>query len=389
MIRQSLKHRLRMIGSNRGKLYCMGSVRNCYVHIPFCKKICSYCDFCKLFYDRKYVSQYLDSLQLEIATYYQGEELDTIYIGGGTPSSLSDSELEKLFSILSVLKKSSSCEVTIEANFDSITESKLDICKKYGVNRISFGLESTHAWILEKMGRSLDLDYVRHIIAYCKKIGICNINVDLMYAFLGESLEEVEEDINFIQNLDVPHISTYSLILEEHTKLYLDKEQSISEELDAKMYEVICSKLSDYTHYEISNFCKEGYSSRHNLCYWQNREYYGFGLGASGYLGDIRYTNTRSITHYLQKKFRYLEENLSIYDKMEYEVILNLRTKKGISKKNFFDKYSMKLEDCYSYLELVREGYLIEDDEYLAIPEKYFYLSNEILVRLLEECCYE
>ena len=157
-----------MIGSNRGKLYCMGSVRNCYVHIPFCKKICSYCDFCKLFYDRKYVSQYLDSLQLEIATYYQGEELDTIYIGGGTPSSLSDSELEKLFSILSVLKKSSSCEVTIEANFDSITESKLDICKKYGVNRISFGLESTHAWILEKMGRSLDLDYVRHIIAYCK-----------------------------------------------------------------------------------------------------------------------------------------------------------------------------------------------------------------------------
>lgn len=367
----------------------MISVTSCYIHIPFCKKICSYCDFCKLFYDTGYVSQYLDSLQLEIATYYQGEELDTIYIGGGTPSSLSISELENLFSILSVFKRSSSCEFTIEANFDSITEEKIDLFQKYGVNRISFGLESMHFWILEKMGRTLDLDYVRHIISYCKKIGICNINVDLMYAFPRETLKELEEDIDFILSLDVSHISTYSLILEEHTKLYLEKEKAIPEELDAKMYEVICSKLSDYTHYEISNFCKEGYSSRHNLCYWQNREYYGFGLGASGYLGDIRYTNTRSITHYLQKKFRYLEENLSIYDKMEYEMILNLRTKKGISKKNFFDKYSMKLEDCYSYLELVREGYLIEDDEYLAIPEKYFYLSNEILVRLLEECCYE
>ena len=367
----------------------MNSVRNCYIHIPFCKKICSYCDFCKLFYDREYISKYLDALQLEIDTYYQGEELDTIYIGGGTPSCLSDSELERLFLILSSFKRSSHCEVTIEANFDSITESKLNICKKYGVNRISFGLESIHSWILEKMGRTLDLDYVHHIISYCKKIGIYNINVDLMYAFLGERLEEVEEDIDFIQSLDVTHISTYSLILEEHTKLYLEKEKSISEELDAKMYEMICSKLSNYQHYEISNFCKEGYSSRHNLCYWRNREYYGFGLGASGYLGDIRYSNTRSITHYLQNKFRYEEEKLNIYDKMEYEVILNLRTKEGISKKSFIDKYSMKLEEAYHYHELVKEGYLVEDEDYLAIPEKYFYLSNEILVKLLEVCCYE
>lgn len=367
----------------------MNGVRSCYIHIPFCKKICNYCDFCKMFYDTGYVPEYLIALQEEIRTFYQGEVLDTIYVGGGTPSSLSDSELEKLFLILSFFKKSRHCEVTIEANFDSITESKLDICKKYGVNRISFGLQSTHAWILGKMGRTLDLDYVRHIISYCKKIGICNINVDLMYAFLNENLREVEEDIRFIQSLDVPHISTYSLILEKHTKLYLEKEQSISEELDAKMYEMICSKLSNYHHYEISNFCKEGYSSRHNLCYWRNREYYGFGLGASGYLGDIRYTNTRSITHYLQKKFRYEEEKLSIYDRMEYEVILNLRTKEGISKKSFFDKYSMKLEECYHYQELVKVGYLVEDEDYLAIPEKYFYLSNEILVRLLKECCYE
>ena len=364
----------------------MINVRHCYIHIPFCKKICSYCDFCKVFYNTGYVSNYLEVLKEEISTFYQGEVLDTIYIGGGTPSSLSNQELEKLFVILSSLKKSNHCEITIEANFDSITETKLDLCKKYGVNRISFGLESTHSWILKKMNRNLDLNYVKKIISYCKKIGISNINIDLMYAFPGETLEEVEEDIDFIQSLDIPHISTYSLILEEHTKLFLEKEKSISEDIDAKMYELICSRLSDYTHYEISNFSREGYDSKHNLCYWSNVEYYGFGLGASGYLGDIRYSNTRSITHYLQKMFRYQEEKLSIYDKIEYEVILNLRTKKGISKKNFFNQYSMKLEDCYSYQSLVIDGYLIEDGDCLYIPEKYFYLSNEIMVRLLEEC---
>lgn len=364
----------------------MSNVRHCYIHIPFCKKICSYCDFCKVFYNTGYVSNYLEVLKEEISTFYQGEVLDTIYIGGGTPSSLSNQELEKLFVILSSLKKSNHCEITIEANFDSITETKLDLCKKYGVNRISFGLESTHSWILKKMNRNLDLNYVKKIISYCKKIGISNINIDLMYAFPGETLEEVEEDIDFIQSLDIPHISTYSLILEEHTKLFLEKEKSISEDIDAKMYELICSRLSDYTHYEISNFSREGYDSKHNLCYWSNVEYYGFGLGASGYLGDIRYSNTRSITHYLQKMFRYQEEKLSIYDKIEYEVILNLRTKKGISKKNFFNQYSMKLEDCYSYLELVKEGYLVEEGNFISIPEKYFYLSNEIMVRLLEEC---
>ncbi len=362
------------------------SVRSAYIHIPFCRNICSYCDFCKVFYNTGYVSNYLEVLKEEISTFYQGEELDTIYIGGGTPSSLSDQELEKLFVILSSLKKSNHCEITIEANFDSIIETKLDICKKYGVNRISFGLESTHSWILKKMNRNLDLNYVKKIISYCKKIGISNINIDLMYAFPGETLEEVEEDIDFIQSLDIPHISTYSLILEEHTKLFLNHEQMISDEMDAKMYDLICTKLSDYQHYEISNFSKDGYFSRHNLCYWKNKEYYGFGLGASGYLNDVRYTNTRSITRYLQKKFRYEEEKLDLYDKIEYEVILNLRTRDGISKSEFFTTYSKRVEDCYHYQELVKQGYLVEDGDHLYIPEKYFYISNEILVRLLEEC---
>ena len=360
-------------------------VKNCYVHIPFCKQICSYCDFCKVFYDTGYVSSYLNSLEQEIKKNYKGEVLDTLYIGGGTPSSLSLAELERLFSVLSVFKRSSSCEVTIEANFDSITKEKLNLFQLFGVNRISFGLETTHQWILDKMGRQLDLDDVVNTISYCKEIGLSNINVDLMYAFPGETVEEVVEDVSFIQSLDIPHISTYSLILEEHTKLYLDKVPSILEEEDAKMYEVICSELSNFCHYEISNFAKDGYFSSHNLCYWRNREYYGFGLGASGYLGDVRYSNTRSMTHYLQGNVCYEEEKLGLRDKMEYEVILNLRTKWGISKSQFFSCYHKSLNDVYDYSSLVKEGYLKDDEDFLFIPEEYWYLSNEVIVRLLEE----
>lgn len=364
-------------------------VKHCYIHIPFCKKICSYCDFCKLFYDTGYVCRYLEALKGEIETFYQGEPLTTIYVGGGTPSSLSLAELEQFFSIISVLQRDDDCEFSIEANFDSITVEKLELFKKYGVNRISFGLETTHSWILKKMNRTLDIEYVNYIISYCKKIGITNINVDLIYAFPGETLEEVEEDIDFILSLDVSHVSTYSLILEEHTKLYLDKENSISEELDAQMYELICSKLSNYYHYEISNFAKDDFYSQHNLCYWRNDQYYGFGLGASGYLKNIRYNNTRSITHYLQRSYHYDEETISDCDKIEYQVILNLRTKWGISKEEFFIRFDRQLADVYNYSKLVYDGYLIDNGNFLFIPEKYWYLSNEIIVRLLEECSYE
>lgn len=360
-------------------------VKHCYVHIPFCKQICSYCDFCKVFYDTGYVSSYLDSLEQEIKKNYRGEVLDTLYIGGGTPSSLSIVELKRLFSILSNLKRSSSCELTIEANFDSITKEKLDLFQEFGINRISFGLETTHSWILEKMNRHLNLDEVRLIISYCKEIGLSNINIDLMYAFPGETSEEVIADISFIQSLNIPHVSTYSLILEEHTKLYLDGVSSISEEVDAKMYETICSSFSNFCHYEISNFAKEGYYSSHNLCYWKNQEYYGFGLGASGYLDGIRYSNTRSMTHYLQGNIRYEEEKLSLRDKMEYEVILNLRTKWGISKSQFFACYHKPLREVYNYSSLVKEGYLKDEGDFLFISEKYWYLSNEVIVRLLEE----
>lgn len=365
----------------------MSNIGSCYIHIPFCKKICSYCDFCKIFYNEKQISSYLDSLAKEIDDNYQGEVLDTLYIGGGTPSSLSLDDTKKLFSILTKLNLKKDSEVTIEANFDSITKEKIDSYVKFGINRISFGLESTQQWLLKKMNRDLDLDYVKEIVSYCKKVGISNINIDLMYGFQKETLEELEEDINFILALDVSHISTYSLILEEHTKLFIDKEKSASEDLDYAMYQFICSKLKDYDHYEISNFAKDKKYSRHNLCYWKNNKYYGFGLGASGYIDNIRYSNTRSISHYLKAKRRVFEEVIDNKALIEYEMILNLRTKFGIIKEEFKKKYGKSFFNFYNIEKLLSKGYLVEDKKSIYIPEKFWYLSNEIMVELLESEC--
>ena len=354
-------------------------VKSAYIHIPFCEKICSYCDFCKMFYNEELVNKYLDELSLEIKDSYNNEVLDTIYIGGGTPSSLSIKQLSKLFEILKILKLNKSYEYTIECNFDNI--------KKNNINRISFGLESINENNLKVLDRTIDKDKVIDIIDYCKKIGINNINIDLIYAINNESLDDLLEDIKFIKSLDITHISTYSLILEEHTKLYIEGYKYIDEDLDRKMYDLICNELSEYDHYEISNFAKnKKYRSRHNSTYWKNNEYYGFGLSSSGYEGNVRYEKTRSINRYLNHDYIKDDgiEYLSTKDKVYYEVIMNLRTKEGIDLELFKERYNKPLDYYYNYKDLVKNKLLVEEDNHLFIPYNLWYTSNSVIVKLLE-----
>ena len=183
-------------------------IKNCYIHIPFCEKICSYCDFCKMFYNKKIVNKYLNELKEEINTSYNNDILDTIYIGGGTPSCLDINELNKLFEITNTLKLNDDYEFTIECNFESITHEKLDLFKKNKVNRISFGLESINKNNLEILERNTNKEKVKDIIKYCKKIGITNINVDLIYAIKDETIKDLLKDLDFIKSLDITHIST-------------------------------------------------------------------------------------------------------------------------------------------------------------------------------------
>ena len=365
-------------------------IKNCYIHIPFCDKICSYCDFCKMYKYDHFVEDYLDALEKEIKSIYKGEVLDTIYIGGGTPSSLNINQLKRLFNILSIFKRSSDCEYTIENNFESTDREKLELYKYYGINRLSFGIETTNKESLKLLDRELDLNKVNDTIKICRELGFNNINVDLMYALPNESIEDLENDLKYIYSLDVEHISTYSLIIEEHTKLGINNTKNISEDLDYEMYKYICSSMKNngYKHYEISNFSKDGFYSKHNTCYWDNSNYYGFGLGASSYIDNMRITNTRSLDNYKKDNYVKEVEYLTDEDKMEYEVILNLRKSNGIDLDMFKSKYNKSLIDVYNYKDLINLGVLILDNNHLYIPEDKWYISNSIIVDVLERKIY-
>ena len=360
-------------------------ITSLYVHIPYCKTICTYCDFCKMYYNPQQVASYLKSLEKELKSIYKNEKLKTIYIGGGTPSCLSLKELETLFEILAMVQKEENIEYTIECNFESVDEAKLDLFKAAGVNRLSFGLETTVEKQENYLGRKNDLEHIAHIIHYAKKIGLTNINVDLMYALKEETLEDLKQDLAYILSLDVPHISTYSLIIEENTLLKLKKEHEIDPDLDFNMYRKIINVLSanGYNHYEISNFAKNGFQSQHNLVYWKNKEYYGIGLGAASYYDQKRMINTRSITKYLKGDYLKEIEHLTEDDQMTYEVLLGLRLTTGVNKERFEKHYKKKLSTVFPYQTLIERQLLKEENNHLFIPEDKLYISNYIIEELL------
>lgn len=362
-------------------------VKSCYIHIPFCEKICSYCDFCKMFYNEKLVDRYLDELEVEVQTLYKDEKLETIYIGGGTPSCLSLSQLERLFQITDIFNKSCDGEFTIECNFSNTTKEKLELFKKHGVNRLSFGIETTNKKQLELLERDEKKEIISDTITCARNLGFNNINVDLMYALPGESIDDLKKDLEFIYSLDIEHVSCYSLIIEEHTKLDINKVKNISEDVDYEMYTTICHSMKEhgFKHYEISNYAKDGFESRHNTVYWENKEYYGFGLGASAYIDNRRVSNTRSLNKYLEGNYLLEEEILEKEDLVYYDIILNLRKSDGIDLDKLYSKYKVSIE----YEELMKLGLVQVCNNRLYIPEEKWYISNDIMIRLLEGVVYE
>lgn len=351
-----------------------------YIHIPFCDNICNYCDFCKRYSYPNIINKYLEALEKDIKDNYQGELLKTIYIGGGTPSSLNLSELTKLMKIIKLLKLDTNYEFTFECNPESVTEEKLVLLKENGINRISLGIESTNNKFLKYLGRSHDFNLVKEKIKLIKKY-FNNINVDLIYALPNETISDLKKDLQNIVNLDVNHVSTYSLEIHDNTILGIKKIKNINEELDSDMYNVICNYLKEnnYTHYEVSNFCKDNTYSRHNMVYWKNNEYYGFGLGASGYVKNTRYDNTRSMYKYINGKRVLNTEKLDKQDKVSYELILGFRLIEGINKEEFKKKYNINLIEEYNIKELIKFGYLIDDGVNIKVSYDKIYIENSIL----------
>lgn len=355
-----------------------------YIHIPFCNSICSYCDFCKIFYNKKYIKSYLDNLRNEIVDRYKGEEVNTIYIGGGTPSCLEDDELVMLFDIIKVFNLSSDYEFTIEGNVESITESKLNIMKSYGVNRISIGVQSFDNDIIKLLGRRHTEREVFDKINLIKKY-IDNVNIDIIYAAYND-INILKRDIDKALKLDVKHISTYSLILEDNTLLKVNGFNGIDEDLDYEMYKYIEDILEDngYVHYEISNYAKKGYESRHNLVYWNNDNYYGFGLSSTSYINGERRVNMKNLAKYLDGEYMGSVEEESIDIRMENEIMLGLRKFNGINLNSFKNKYGVSIDSVFNIYDLINDGYLVLEDDCLKIDKKYMYISNEIIVRMFK-----
>ena len=354
-------------------------IKSMYIHIPFCTSICSYCDFCKFFYNSELADKYIDSLIKEIKDNYKGEALDTIYIGGGTPSSLTINQLDKLLSFIKTnIKTSNELEYTIECNVMDITKDKLELFKKYNINRLSIGIESFNEKVLSFLERNYTKKDIIERVNLAKEY-FTNINIDLIYAVPNETIDILKEDIDSFINLDIPHISCYSLIIEDHTKLSIKETEYIDQDLDYDMYKLIESTLEEkgYSHYEVSNYSKDGYESKHNLCYWMNHKYYGFGLGASGYIDNYRYTNTKNINKYLNGNYISEKEIVTKEIDASNYAILGLRTKYGVNKKEFKDKIGTSFEDYFDTSDLSsnEKTYYLDKDKW--------YVENSILIKFI------
>lgn len=319
--------------------------KSLYIHIPFCSSICDYCDFTKLQYFSFLATPYIFALIKEIESFKISHQLETIYIGGGTPSVLSLKELETLLSYLD--KYSENCiEFTIEVNPESIDEEKLLLFKMHHVNRISMGVESTNDDILKAINRKHNFKMVKEKVDLIRRCGFSNLALDLILGLPNSSKNMLINDIKNIISLNPETISLYSLSVHENTKFYLDNIKEMDDDVIRGMYDLANEILinNDYIHYEISCWAKENKVSKHNLAYWINKQYYGAGLGASGYVNNIRYKNIKNIIKYNQlENIVYEKEKLTLKDEKIYEIYLNLRTYYGLDLSLYKDKFNEDL----------------------------------------------
>lgn len=366
-----------------------------YVHIPFCKKKCNYCDFCSYSdLDAETKNSYINALIAEINSYKRSDKIsiDTIFFGGGTPSLLSVDEFFKITdSIYDAFDVSSDTEFTVEANPKTVTEEKIKAFKSCGVNRISLGLQSIHQNELKILGRIHTFEDFKTAYNIVLNAGIANISVDVMYGIPEQTPLSFEKTLAEVVALRPTHISSYGLILEEETPFWQIKDSLDlpSEDEEADMYFFACEFLSKrgYRHYEISNFALDTYRSRHNLKYWQNKEYIGVGVSAYSYFNGTRFGNCGSIHKYLSENAKeyVTKENIdSESEKYEF-VMLALRLDDGFSLSEYSSKFNSDFflgreQKINEYISL---GYMKLSGDRLMLTDKGFYISNTILTDLL------
>lgn len=372
-----------------------------YIHIPFCVKKCKYCDFnsFKLNVDEK--RKYLNSLKKEMELYKENFEdkiIDSIFIGGGTPSILNETEIKILFeNVKNNFQIKDSAEITMECNPGTLTLNKLKTMKECGVNRLSIGLQAVQNNHLEYIGRVHTYEEFEKNYYQAKEVGFKNINIDLMYALPNQSKEDWFESLKKVVNLNPTHISAYSLILEENTELFNmyenDEFKLLDEDTDIQMYEYTINylKSNGYEQYEISNYAKKGFECKHNILYWKCEDYIGLGVSSSGFINETRYNNLCDLDKY--EKMIYSgknpiewKEKLSIKDEIEEKIFLGLRMNDGIKFKDFYEKYNFNFEEEYkNEIDKLEKIKLIETtDEGIKLTQKGREISNSVFVEFMK-----
>ena len=376
-----------------------------YIHIPFCVKKCAYCDFLSGPADGKTVTEYVEALRKEIQSYKEfAKEYDvsTVFFGGGTPSLLSGEQMMGLMSsIKDTFGLKEDAEVTMEANPGTVTEASLNAYKKAGIHRISFGLQSGKNEELRMLGRIHTYEEFLESYELARRAGFSNINVDLISAIPGQTLASWEETLRAVVDLQPEHISAYSLIVEDGTpfanlygeggeKEYLLPDEDEERRIYERTEEIL--KEAGYHRYEISNYAKEGYECRHNLGYWERKEYLGLGLGASSLIKETRFHNTDRMENYLKNPgnveiLREDEEVLTIQEQMEEFVFLGLRKMEGIKETDFERNFGKSIWDCYgeNLRKVMEEGLLTKENGYLKLTKKGIDVSNYVFAEILWE----
>lgn len=372
-----------------------------YIHIPFCQQICHYCDFTKFFYNERLANEYIEALSNEININVNGynNKVKTIFIGGGTPTALNMGQLRSLLTIINEKFDVASCEeFTIEANPGDFDTEKIKLLRDYGVNRISLGVQVFDDKMLGELGRLHKVSDVYQTVNQLQQQGFSNISLDLIYALPNQTVEQFKTSLDEAVSFKLPHYSTYALQIEPKTVFYQRHKKGKlprpAEEEEVEMYEILRNtmKANGILQYEISNFAKPGYESKHNLTYWSNEYYYGLGAGAYGYLPGKRIGNLRPLPAYskqamLDGKPVLQVEEIGLKENIEEEMFLGLRKVKGINKSHFMNKFGFLPDSLYkqSIAELIYRGWLTESGQDLRLTNEGMLFANEVFEKFLLE----
>ena len=371
-----------------------------YIHIPFCIKKCNYCDFYSVGCAepetvKRYVSALCNHIEKE-SSRYKDYEIDTIFVGGGTPSVLEPKQFEKISkTIKKCLHVSEKAEFSIEANPCSLTKEKLKTYLSCGVNRISIGLQSTDNASLKTLGRLHNFDEFKLKYTLAKEVGFENINIDIMYATPEQTLANIDKTLDGLSEFAPKHISAYCLKIEPGTPFYNAKLNLPNEDTQYEMYMLLCKKLKEmgYSHYEISNFAKEGYECRHNLKYWQREEYVGFGPAAHSFFDGVRYSYESNLQKYIthiekgilpEKILEEIAENGTTGAQDEY-IMLKMRLSKGISDEDFYNLFAKRLNEYSPEInKYIKSGHVLYENGIYRFSDEGFFVSNFILSEILK-----